>query len=67
MRYSYTIFLIRKSEGKTSPTRPMHGWEDNIKVDLTKKKQNIIVWTTFIWFKIGARDEYWIPQRHKIS
>jgi hypothetical protein len=51
------MFEVGKFEGKTSPTRTMHGWEDNFKVDLTKK-QNIIVRATFIWFKIRARDEY---------
>ena len=27
-------FLVGKSEGKRSPGRPRHRWEDNIKMDL---------------------------------
>jgi len=33
MRNSYKV-LVRKSQEKSSLGRPMHTWEDNIKIDL---------------------------------
>jgi hypothetical protein len=35
MRHAYKI-LVRKSKGKRSLRRPMHRWEDNIKIDFNE-------------------------------
>jgi hypothetical protein len=33
MGFAYSV-LLEKPEGKRSPGRPRHRWEDNIKMDL---------------------------------
>jgi hypothetical protein len=48
---AYKIF-VRKLEGKRSFRRPGNRWEDNIKMDLRKKKGSGKVWTGYIWFRI---------------
>jgi hypothetical protein len=50
-RNAYQI-LVGKPEGKTSPGRSRHRWEDNIKIDLTEIGWTI--WTGLIWLRIGT-------------
>jgi len=47
---AYRVVMV-KPEGKRQLGRPMHRWEDSIKMDL----QDIVggAWTASIWFRIG--------------
>jgi hypothetical protein len=44
---------VGKPEEKRPPERPRHRWEGNIKMGL--KKFDGMVWTRFIWLRIGTR------------
>jgi hypothetical protein len=44
-----------KPEGKRPVGRPRRRWEDNINVDL-RDIYNGVVWTGFIWLRIGANE-----------
>jgi hypothetical protein len=44
--------LVGKPEGKRPLGRPMHRWEDNIKMDL--QEVGVGVWTGSIWLWIGS-------------
>jgi len=44
--------VVGKSEEKRTLGRSRRRWEDNIKMDL--KIIGLVVWTGFIWFRIGA-------------
>jgi len=46
-------FLVGKPEGKRKLVRPMHRWEDNIKMDLDEVGWGG-TWTGLIWFRIGT-------------
>lgn len=49
-RNAYGV-LVRIPEGKTLPVKRRSILEDNTKLDL--KKYDTMVWTVFIWFRIG--------------
>jgi hypothetical protein len=40
-----------KPEGKRPPGKPIHGWEDNIKMDLLRK-WDVGIWTGSSWLRI---------------
>jgi hypothetical protein len=42
---------MRKSEDKKSPGKSRSIWEDNITINT--EKQNVRMWTGFIWLRIG--------------
>jgi hypothetical protein len=43
-------FLVGKPEGKRPLGKLMHGWEDNIRMDV--RKWNVGVWTGLGWLRI---------------
>jgi hypothetical protein len=49
---AYRVFEGR-TEGKTPLERPRHRWEDNTRIDLREIRWYRVVWTRFIWLKIG--------------
>jgi hypothetical protein len=50
-RNSYRV-LVGKAGGKRPLGRPRRSWENNVK---NLEKQGGVVWTEFIWFRIGIR------------
>jgi hypothetical protein len=50
-RNAYRI-LMGKPEGKRPLGRPRRKWVDNIKIN--HKKQDGVVWTGFIWWRIST-------------
>jgi hypothetical protein len=51
-RNAYRI-LVGNPEGKRPLGRPRRSWGDNIKIDLTERKDGM-VWTGWIWLRIGT-------------
>jgi hypothetical protein len=52
-RQAYKI-LVGKSEGKRPLGRPWRRWEDNIRVNVSKRVGRL--WTGFIWLRTGTKD-----------
>jgi hypothetical protein len=48
--------LVEKPEGKRPLGRPRRRWVNNIKMDL---REDRVVWTESIWFRIGTSEELW--------
>ena len=46
------MVLLGKPEGRRQLGRPIHRWEDNIKMDLQEVGRG--VWTGSSWLRIGA-------------
>jgi hypothetical protein len=51
--------LIRKPDRKRPLRRPMHKWEDRIRMDLMEIG---LVWTGFIWLRITVVN-FWVLQK----
>jgi len=54
-RCTYRV-LVGKPEGKKPFGRPMHIWENNIKMDL--QEVGCRVWTVSSWLKIGTGNRH---------
>jgi hypothetical protein len=53
MRYVYKM-LVRKSEGRRLLGRPMHRWENIIRMDFRK-----IEWEGVDWFHLAQDRDHW--------
>jgi hypothetical protein len=51
---------VEKLEGKKPLGRPMHRWEDNIKLDLDGVGWG--AWTVSIWLRIGTGGRHLLMQ-----
>jgi hypothetical protein len=52
MRNAYRSLVIKR-EGKVPLEHARHGWEDNIKLNL-KKKRSVRVWIGLIWVRMES-------------
>jgi hypothetical protein len=46
--------LLGRPEGKRPLRRPIHGWEDNIKMDLQEMVCRGMDWIDVVWYRTGG-------------